>query len=245
MKKLITFASQKGGVGKTTDACFAAIAFASRGFRVCAIDSDANNNMTDYFEGNETTEAIERHSIYRFYKGDVFDLAQCTMKTAFANLHCIPTTPKLAQIGADLNGDPSILMAFEEAARGLDYDIVIIDSPPSRVLEFNIPVYGSDLICIPVSFDKWKVDAIESTTKLIAHITRTKKVKPEIIAVPSMVTPANDELLRMDTALALTKTSIFKNDIIARAVSEGKIIKTNSVAFTQYLSLSKELYCEE
>jgi hypothetical protein len=49
----------------------------------------------------------------------------------------------------------------------------------------------------------------------------------------------------MDTDLALTKTSIFKNETIARAVSEGKIIKTNSVAFAQYLSLSKELYCEE
>ena len=67
--KIITIASLKGGVGKSTLAIFLSQALAQLNTRVLVIDADPNNNMTDYFLRKIPSEEIESRNLYHVLAG--------------------------------------------------------------------------------------------------------------------------------------------------------------------------------
>ena len=51
MKKVITFALQKGGTGKTSSAGSVAVELTTKGFKVLAIDGDPQGNLSTWLAG--------------------------------------------------------------------------------------------------------------------------------------------------------------------------------------------------
>ena len=94
--KIICFANQKGGVGKTTSALNIAACIARSGRRVLFIDSDPQGNATSGI-------GIKKRSI----TGSVYDLLigrmkweEAALKTSLRNLSIIPSSMNL--VGAEL-----------------------------------------------------------------------------------------------------------------------------------------------
>ena len=98
MGKIIAFANQKGGVGKTTSAVNVAASLGILGYRVLLIDLDPQGNAT-------SGVGIMKKSL----KTTVFDMLtteasadSVTIKTKYDNLSIIPAQTTLARGVCDL-----------------------------------------------------------------------------------------------------------------------------------------------
>ena len=99
MGKIISFANQKGGVGKTTSAINVAAALGVLGYKVLLIDLDPQGNAT-------SGVGIAKKNL----KATVFDLLttnasaeEVMIKTEFDNLWVVPTQTTLARAEYELS----------------------------------------------------------------------------------------------------------------------------------------------
>jgi len=145
MIKTIVIANQKGGVGKTTTAGALAAGFANRGYKVLAIDLDAQGNLSDSLGADNETAP----TVYEVMRGDVTakDAAQ---QTRFCGV--IPANLNLS--GADLEftmtGREHILKKALQEITG-DYDFIITDTPPSLGIMTVNAFTAADEIIIPTT----------------------------------------------------------------------------------------------
>ncbi len=164
MCKVITVATQKGGVGKTTTTCAIATVLRHRGFRVLAVDMDPQGNLS--FAVNAETE--KSATIYDVLKGD--------LKASFAvqhrtNVSVIPTNVLLSSIEVEFTGTGREFL-LQEALETLkdDYDYILIDSPPGLgVLTVN-SIIAADYIIFPMLADVFSLQGINQVYETVAHI---------------------------------------------------------------------------
>ena len=93
---VITFANQKGGVGKTTSAVNIAAAVGALGYKVLLCDLDPQGNATS---GVGVSKKSLKYSAYDALTG-ACDPRLAVYKTAFKNLFILPSTIDLA--GAEI-----------------------------------------------------------------------------------------------------------------------------------------------
>ena len=89
---VITFANQKGGVGKTTSAVNIAACVAAMGYRVLLCDLDPQGNSTS---GVGVSKKSLHFSTYDALLGTC-DARRCVVNTAYPNLSLMPSTIDLA-----------------------------------------------------------------------------------------------------------------------------------------------------
>ena len=131
--KIITVASLKGGVGKTTLAIYLGASLASQGKKVLLIDADPNNNLTDFFFRNIAIASMRQHNLFRVLQG----LSNLTdsIRLHAGNISVLAATPELAKANLELSNDPSSMIRFRQDLMELDYDFVVWDTPPSLTYE--------------------------------------------------------------------------------------------------------------
>ena len=121
---VISFANQKGGVGKTTSCVNIASCAAARGLRVLLIDEDPQGNSTS---GVGISKKNIEKTVYDVLLNDA-DPAECVIQTEFKNLSIVPSNLNLA--GAEFE-----LFDIEHRERRLgkfiekceNYDLIVID----------------------------------------------------------------------------------------------------------------------
>lgn len=236
--KTVSISSIKGGVSKTTLAIFLSLALKRMGKRVLAIDLDPNNNLTDFFLRDFDLSPISERNVFHVLKNKMG-----VMEASHDSIHgvsILPSTPKLAQAGIELARDPGSILRFANKLKGLDFDFVMIDTPPSLSFELSLSLFSSDLVLSPISFNRWTVQAIEVLQEEIMN-TRETKGDIELLCVPSIVTEKEEETLRKNRDIDFTKTSILKNASIRKAVQDGRPLKENSLPFEWFMNLAKEM----
>jgi len=139
----ILISNRKGGVGKTTTAINLASFLAKEGYKVLLIDLDTQSHL-QFGLGFKK----------RFKKGihkalDDMNLKECIQKTEIENLFFVP---------ADINYDISKLLISKKSLKKLlqkskiekEYDICIIDTPPtSDILLYNAMI-ASKYVIVPM-----------------------------------------------------------------------------------------------
>ena len=127
MAKIITFANQKGGVGKTTTSHIVSIGIAKKGYRVLACDLDPQANLTSVFGVDADSDIV---SIYDLFEGDC-DITDAIIKTD-AGVDLLVGSLMLS--GADrrysATGDEYKLKEALDDIKD-NYDYIIIDTPPA------------------------------------------------------------------------------------------------------------------
>lgn len=152
----IVIANQKGGVGKSTTAIHLSWALASLKKRVLVVDCDPQQNCTVGLLGGDPTPA---RTLYHVFAD------QSTAKDAIVevqeNLHLLPSDIALASADVEFGQTFGRETKLKRALKGLKYDFVIFDTPPSLGLMTINALLAGEEVLIPVSPSMWALRGIE------------------------------------------------------------------------------------
>lgn len=145
MAKIITFANQKGGVGKTTTSHIVSIGIAKKGYKVLACDLDPQANLTSVLGIDPDSDIV---SIYDLFEGNC-DISDAIVTTE-SGIDLLVGSLMLS--GADrkysATGDEYKLKESLDIIKD-NYDYIIIDTPPALgVMSLNALATTNYLIVV-------------------------------------------------------------------------------------------------
>ncbi len=170
MSKIIAFANQKGGVGKTTTCLNVSAYMALMGKKVLLVDIDPQGNATS---GLGKEKSNEYNSIYQVMSGDC-TITEAVIKTPVEKLDLLPANLDLAGVEVELVGKQNrekILKGILDNIKN-SYDYITIDCPPSLGLITVNALTAADSVCIPIQCEFF---ALEGLTQLMNSIRLIKK----------------------------------------------------------------------
>ena len=156
--KIIAFANQKGGVGKTTSAVNIASSLAAKKYSVLLVDCDPQGNATS---GLGIRKKSSSGSVYDVIIGRS-KTADMVCSTTVKNLSVLPSSMDL--VGAeieliDMADREARLRAALEQVRD-SYDFIIIDCPPSLGLLTLNCLTAADGVVIPLLCEFYSLEGI-------------------------------------------------------------------------------------
>ncbi|KAB8320352.1 ParA family protein [Tolypothrix campylonemoides VB511288] len=190
--KTMAIYHNKGGVGKTTVAVNLAATFRKKGKRVLLIDIDSQANSTFAtglikFQFEEDDNLREQNVYHLLETGDFNFIPDIVRKSQYFNNPEIDVIPshitliekqeKLTKILASRSRLITKLRRVEQ-----DYDIVIIDTPPSRDLYAEVALIAADYLIIPSDLKPFANQGLPTVKNFVNQINESREVmgKPPI-----------------------------------------------------------------
>lgn len=170
LTKVISLANQKGGVGKTTCAINLGGALAELGYRVLCIDMDPQANLT---VGLGISLADVQRSMADVLNEDRVGLDEVIRETAVAGMSVAPATLELASTEVELLTAIGREMVLGDAISGSadrQYDVILIDSPPTLGLLTINALVASSRVIIPVQTQFYAIKGLTALIKVINTI---------------------------------------------------------------------------
>lgn len=231
MGKIIAFANQKGGVGKTTTCVNLSAYFAAMGKKVLIVDLDPQGNATS---GVGIDKNGDLKSIYNTMSGETY-IEEVVVKTSVPELDIIPSELNLAGAEIELvqmSNGKTIIKSILNRLRN-SYDYICIDCPPSLGLLTVNALTACDSVLIPIQCEFY---ALEGLSQLMNTIKLVKKHLNSNIDVEGVVLTMKDSRsnlvnqvsaeIRKFFSKKVYDTVIPRNIRLAEAPSYGETILT-------------------
>lgn len=249
MGKIISFANQKGGVGKTTSCVNIASSLGVLGFKVLIIDLDPQGNTTS---GVGISKKGLKATTKELLTGEL-PVGEIIIETPYKNLDVIPTNTALAGAEFDLfdldDSEFRIKKALEEVKD--KYDYILIDCPPSLGMLTINAFAASDGVVVPMQCEFY---ALEGLSQLMITINRIKRMyNPDLAITGILITMYNSRLLLSMQVISelekhyvdkIFRTKISRNVKLTEAPGFGKPAyyhDKSSKGSKEYLEVAKEL----
>ena len=134
--KVICFANNKGGSGKSTTCASLGYAFAARGKKVLLIDGDMQLNLTlSYFDEDKALEIAKSDKNLYVAIREQKTLTDFIYKTDYDGIDIIPSSTLMSSIEFELFGKWQREVIFKKMLKSVVdsgvYDFVLIDAPPT------------------------------------------------------------------------------------------------------------------
>ncbi len=173
--KIITIASIKGGVGKSTSAIIFATLLAQK-YKVLLIDIDTQASTTSYFYkeiANQKINIVSRN-IYRVLK-EKLDINNAIVNVK-DNLDLIPSYLSLHKFSSEFIPLKELRLKDNLIFLKQSYDYIIMDTNPSLDFTLSNALMTSNCIIVPMTAEKWAVASLE----LLDFYIKTLKIKVPI-----------------------------------------------------------------
>ncbi len=248
MARVIAVTNQKGGVGKTTTSINVAYFLSKMGKRTLIIDFDPQGNATsglgiDKQElGATMAEVIMRQ----------IRLAKVVLPTEYKDLFLAPSTSHLANTEVELAQADGRFARLREALNGvIDYDYIIIDSPPSLSLLTVNGLVAADYVLLPVQAEFYALEGLGQLLESMKLIRKGLNPSLKLLGVlPTMMdsrttlsSQVYDEIKKYFPD-KIFKTTIPRNIRLAEAPSHGApvgVYDRFSKGSRAYKALAKEI----
>ncbi|WP_024652962.1 ParA family protein [Borrelia persica] len=158
--KIITIASIKGGVGKSTSAIILSILLVQN-HKVLLIDLDTQASITSYFFKRIKEQNFELLSknIYEILKGNI-DINNSIVDIS-NNLSLIPSYLTLHNFNSESIPFKEIKLQEQLNFLEVEYDYIIVDTNPSLDITLINALVVSNYILVPVTAEKWAIESLE------------------------------------------------------------------------------------
>ena len=250
MCRVIAFANQKGGVGKTTTCVNMASFMALMGKKVLLIDLDPQGNATSNL-GLDKESKI--NTIYQVMAGDV-SVRDAIYETPVKNLSIIPANNDLSGVEVELVYMSQREYVFKKIIDEVknDYDYITIDCRPSLGLLTINAFTASDAVIIPIQCEFFALEGLSQLMNTIRLIK--KKLNPDI-AIDGVVLTMREMRSNLGRQVAeeiekffagtVFKTIIPRNVRLAESPSHGLpvyLYDKSCVGSKAYKALTEEYF---
>jgi chromosome partitioning protein len=249
LPRIIAIANQKGGVGKTTTAVNLGAALAESGLRVLVVDLDPQGNAST---GLGINPRDVNSSIYDVLMHDTPAL-DAVEPTSLKNLFVIPATLDLA--GAEIELVPAFSRELKlkralESVRA-EYDVVLIDCPPSLGLLTVNGLAAADDVIVPIQCEYYALEGLGQLLRNVALVRSSLNASLDVRGIILTMYDARTRLaeqvedeVREHFGDKVYKTVVPRTVRLAEAPSFGQpviVFDPTSRGATAYRDLAKEV----
>lgn len=211
MTKLISYANQKGGVGKTTLCMQSTFELAKRGFNVLVIDFDPQGNSSSRLAGDQPLSGNKSADLFASHLETV-SVMSCNDRIDLIH------TPKNDTDLALVESHP--LAISHHPKRHLTslidrYDYVLIDCPPALGNKLVAALILSTHVVCPVKLSGFAVDGIEGLLRTIIGVRDSHNPQLQIAGII-----IND----MDNSVAQRKAQAALQQAVPHLLFEHRIM---------------------
>ena len=250
MGRIISFANQKGGVGKTTTCVNMSVFMALMGKKVLMVDLDPQGNATSNLGFIKDKDL---NSIYQVIMQEK-TISESIYETKVKNLSILPSNVDLSGAEVELVYMENREMVLKKVFEGIkdNYDYITFDCPPSLNLLTVNAFTASDAVIIPIQCEFF---ALEGLSQLMNTIRIVKKKLNPNIAIDGVVLTMRDSRSNLGKQVAseiekffnetVFKTMIPRNVRLAEAPSYGEPIylyDKSCVGSKAYKTLTEEYF---
>jgi len=222
--KIITFASQKGGVGKSTCAISVAGVLAERSYSVLVIDLDPSSSSSFWL--NTSSDGL-----------DIKDTLNCNRNisgvinnTSIPNLSIIPSGPLLSTIETKLINITLLKEQLDTIKKMYEY--VLIDCPPGINIFSKLSLVASDVVIVPTPATAMSLISIPV---LLNEINKIKTVLNEKLEICLFCSRYDTQTKHSHDILEQLKRR-FPNLLLESVIRESVRLQ-ESLAFQQPITL--------
>lgn len=252
--KVLAVYHNKGGVGKTTTVVNLAAAIRKKGKKVLVIDLDSQANTTFAtglvkFDDEEFDNIKDSNIRHVLESEEFYSIQEVAQKSQFSNpeISVIPSHISLMKYENELNQNAestTMLLQKLEAVKN-EYDVVIIDTPPSLNLYARIAIITADYLLIPSDLKPFANQGLINVKEFIKGINSFRKIlrKPpiEILGVLACkistnakfvqyTLPKRLEAISQRYELNVLDTVIYDRDDLAKCAEKTQIVGNMEIA---------------
>ncbi len=204
--KIIVFANQKGGVGKTTSTVNIGACMAQAGKRVLLIDFDPQGNLSSAVGANS-----EADGVYELIAGSC-ELSDVVQSTKMPGLFVVPSRDDLSGAGIELVNQSNREFFLKEVLdphRG-DWDYILLDCPPSVGLLTLNGLVAADCIIVPLQCEYF---ALEGLSMLLRTMKGVQQAFNPELDLAGIIFTMYDSRTKLSQDVVREASSFFQDKI--------------------------------
>jgi chromosome partitioning protein len=227
---IISLSNFKGGVGKTVATSNIAVGLNAK---VLLVDLDPQSNLSYTWNRNAPL------SLFDYFTENI-ELIDIITPTRLDNIDIVPAKIDIGE----LNQEILDISKFQEELNSLNYDIILIDTPPTTTVYTEIAALVSTHLLMPLTPSRYSIQGAYNVMPIIQRCNPKIKIIGGFWNIVQARRVIAEEIMQTDLSIHMLTTTIPMSTIVEQAEYEEKTVieySPHSKPGRAYKKLAKEV----